>query len=204
MGNTLASSGQRVAYAAQVSALQDKVISQVMAVDASVKVLGKFKTLSSGFSADIAGKDAAAIAALPDVVSIKKINDYQLDLSVTVPWVGGNIPHVAGIDGTGIKVADIDTGIDFTHKAFGGPGSTTAWEDAYYGSDPSCVTGTEPTCANALPPDPTMFGPNAPKVKGGFDFVGDSWNGSSVTTLSRTQIRSIMLTPAVEMGTARG
>jgi len=42
---------------------QNTLISQVTAEDPSVKVLGRFNTLSSDFLAGLAGKDAAVIAA---------------------------------------------------------------------------------------------------------------------------------------------
>lgn len=42
-------------------------------------------------------------------------NDIQLFLDKSVPFVGTNIPRMDGIDGTGIKIAVIDTGVDFEH-----------------------------------------------------------------------------------------
>jgi len=39
----------------------------------------------------------------------------QTYLDKSVPFIGGNIPRLEGIDGEGIKVAVIDTGVDFNH-----------------------------------------------------------------------------------------
>jgi len=36
-------------------------------------------------------------------------------LDKSVPFIGGNIPRLQGIDGNGVKVAVIDTGVDFNH-----------------------------------------------------------------------------------------
>ncbi|MGA7270491.1 MAG: S8 family serine peptidase, partial [Acidimicrobiia bacterium] len=59
-----------------------------------------------------------------------------------------------------VTVAIIDTGIDYTHQAFGGPGT----ESAYDSNDPGVVeVGTFPTS----------------KVIGGFDFAGPIYDASS-------------------------
>ncbi len=42
-------------------------------------------------------------------------NGIQTYLKRSVPYVGTEIPRMDGIDGTGIKIAIIDTGIDFNH-----------------------------------------------------------------------------------------
>ncbi len=42
-------------------------------------------------------------------------NEIQTYLERSVPYVGAGIPRMDGIDGTGIKVAVIDTGVDFNH-----------------------------------------------------------------------------------------
>ncbi len=42
-------------------------------------------------------------------------NDITLFLDKSVPFVGTDIPRIDGIDGTGIKIAVIDTGVDFNH-----------------------------------------------------------------------------------------
>ncbi len=42
-------------------------------------------------------------------------NEFQTYLKRSVPYIGTEIPRMEGIDGTGIKIAIIDTGIDFNH-----------------------------------------------------------------------------------------
>ena len=42
-------------------------------------------------------------------------DDFELFLDNSVPFVGTEIPRIQGIDGTGIKIAVIDTGVDFNH-----------------------------------------------------------------------------------------
>ena len=42
-------------------------------------------------------------------------DDFKLFLDRSVPFIGIDIPRIEGIDGTGIKIAVIDTGVDFNH-----------------------------------------------------------------------------------------
>ncbi len=42
-------------------------------------------------------------------------NDSELFLDRSVPYVGGDIPRIDGIDGEGVKIAVIDTGVDYNH-----------------------------------------------------------------------------------------
>src|SRR6201999_3790645 len=64
--------------------------------------------------------------------------------------------------GDHIKVGIIDTGIDYTHADFGGPGTVAAYQAAL--------------ATDTAPANPSLFGPGAPKVKGGTDLVGDDYD----------------------------
>ena len=103
--------------------------------------------------------DAAALPALaanPNVATVSLVRDYELDLSETVEYIGAKAVQDMGYDGTGIVVAIIDSGIDYTHEAFGGSGDPADFE----GNDPAVIEpGTFPT----------------DKVIGGYDFVGSNW-----------------------------
>src|SRR5882672_3120337 len=104
-----------------------------------------------------------AIAALPGVTKVRPVLNYSFALSETVPYVGAAAAQAAGKNGTGVRVAVLDTGVDYTHYNLGGPGSVAAYAAAYGASpsDPKNTTrdGLFPTA----------------KVVDGYDFVGETW-----------------------------
>ena len=46
---------------------------------------------------------------------IQPENEIRSYIENSVPYIGTEIPRMDGIDGTGIKIAVIDTGVDFNH-----------------------------------------------------------------------------------------
>jgi len=55
-----------------------------------------------------------ALAAQPGVLTVRPVIDYQLYLSDTVPYIGASAVQNLGITGNGVRVAVLDTGIDYT------------------------------------------------------------------------------------------
>jgi subtilisin family serine protease len=118
------------------------------------------------------------LAKLPGVVSVKPVSRYQTtaapapsgSLAQAADYLGVSKVRARGIDGRGVKIAVLDSGIDYTHRNLGGPGTVAAYEACYAQRDVA-PTGE---CA-------ALFGPGAPKVKGGYDFVGDTWTGAAGT-----------------------
>ena len=47
--------------------------------------------------------------------SFQPDNEIKTYIGNSVPYIGSEIPRMDGIDGTGIKIAVIDTGVDFNH-----------------------------------------------------------------------------------------
>ena len=127
-------------------------------------VLGNYQSSYNGIKVRIAGKQAAALQDIAGVVAVRRLQLSKPDNVRGVPLIGA--PQVwdglNGFHGEGMKIAIIDTGIDFTHADFGGVGTPAAYEAAH--------------AAETAPADPSMFGPGALKVKGGVDLVGDSYN----------------------------
>lgn len=123
--------------------------------------------------------DLADLAALPGVLSVKAMGRYETlagpvepgSLAEAVRYLDAEALHARGVDGTGVQIAVLDSGIDYTHANLGGPGTTAAYEACYdAGAADAPVTGA---CAD-------LFGPGAPKVKGGYDFVGEGWPNTAL------------------------
>ena len=120
---------QQQAQLADVKAQQDRVAAEI--AKAGGKELAR---VSKAINALVVSIDAAAlpaIARLPEVRSVKPMVDYHQHLSETVPFIGAAALQAAGVDGTGVKVAVLDSGIDYTHKNLGGPGTVAAYAAAY-------------------------------------------------------------------------
>ncbi len=142
---------------------QDALVPSIEAIGGTV--LGQFQHAINGIKVSATPDQIKAFASLPGVVAVKHVRSYHLDNAESVPFIGA--PQAwqgpPGLHGEHIRVAVIDTGVDYTHANFGGPGTVAAWTTAF--------------ANNTAAPDPTMFGPNAPKVKGGIDLVGDAYDG---------------------------
>ncbi|WP_433363413.1 S8 family serine peptidase [Actinoplanes sp. CA-142083] len=127
-------------------------------------VLGSYQHAYNGIKVRVNANELDTLAAAPGVVSVHALQTVKPDNTKGVPMIGApavwNAPDK--YRGEGIKVAVIDTGIDYTHADFGGPGTVAAYNAAH-------ATETAPAAK-------TLFGPRAPKVKGGIDLVGDSYN----------------------------
>ncbi len=152
---------QARAYLQGLNGKQDAVIGMVRALGGV-----ELARLSRALNAVVVSIDAnqlQAVAALPGVVSVRAVGTYTRDLTDTVPYIGAAAAQAAGKDGSGVKVAVLDSGIDYTHRNLGGPGTLAAYQAAY---------GT----STSDPKNTTLDGlfPTA-KVIGGFDFVGEAW-----------------------------
>jgi minor extracellular serine protease Vpr len=135
-----------------------------MIVSRGGRVLAHYQDAMNGMKIEIARGEIAGLSSLPGVVQVVGVPKYNIKNVVSVPFIGA--PEVwqgiPGFRGEHVKIAIIDTGVDYTHANFGGPGTVAAFAAA--------------AGASTAPADPTMFGPNAPKVKGGTDLVGDDYD----------------------------
>ncbi|HEY6749171.1 MAG TPA: S8 family serine peptidase [Mycobacteriales bacterium] len=153
-----------------VRSQQDQVIRQAKGLGA--KTLGRAGKAANVVAMSIPAGKLAALTKIAGVVSVKPVARYQTQedpsdsgsLAQAADYVQATQVRAQGFDGTGVKVGILDSGIDYTHKNLGGPGTTAAYETCEAGNT-AAPTGI---CA-------TLFGPNAPKVKGGTDFVGENW-----------------------------
>ena len=120
------------------------------------KIIARTRHLLNAVFVEIDRDQIPALKEDPDAVRVVEVKDYQMSLSETVPYLGGAAAHAAGFEGVGIRVAVIDSGIDYHHAALGGSGLV---ED-YDADDPAIIEpGSFPTT----------------KIVGGTDFIGSEW-----------------------------
>jgi minor extracellular serine protease Vpr len=160
------SQGQKDSIRSQLRSQQAPVAQQIQSLGGHV--LASYQAAYNGFKVQIAASQAAQLAALPGVTGVYTLPTYKPDNVHGVPLVGG--PQVwdpvnGNFHGEGIKIADIDTGIDYTHADFGGSGNPADYLAAL--------------ASDTQPASPWWFGLGAPKVKGGTDLVGDAYDASA-------------------------
>jgi minor extracellular serine protease Vpr len=156
---------------AELKSRQDAITGSIQANGG--RVLSQLQSAYNGIRITIPRNKVEALASLPNVVAIRGLQVVERDNHKSVPFLG--IPENVwdpesglGFTGDGIKIAVIDTGIDYTHANFGGPGTVEAYELADANDETIDDAG-----------DAGLFGPDAPKVKGGTDLVGDAYDGGA-------------------------
>ena len=156
-----------------VKAQQAGVVARIQELDEAASLDASAQRALNAVIVTVDAQQLAKIAADKRVIAINAVKDYQLDLSETVPYIGATAVHTAGFDGTGVRVAVLDTGIDYTHAALGGPGTLLAYKNAYGVK----TKDTKNTKINDAYKGVKLF-PTS-KVVGGFDFVGEAWVGGA-------------------------
>lgn len=152
---------QRQAYMAGIKSKQDSLAAQVRALGGR-----ELARVSKAYNALVISVDASKlpqVAKLAGVTAVRPVVDHQISLATTVPYVGATALHNLGLTGSGVKIAVLDSGIDYTHRNLGGSGQLADFTAA---------------AAAAAGLAPAALYPSA-KVIGGYDFVGESWpNGA--------------------------
>lgn len=155
------SPGQQRQYVDGLKGKQDALSGQAQGVGA--QELARVDTALNAVVFRVDSSKIAELESLPGIVSVRPISDYALDLSETVPYIGATAVQNSGFDGTGVRVAVLDSGVDYTHRSFGGAGTAAAYTAAYGAN----IADPKTTTRDSLFP--------TAKVIEGFDFVGEGW-----------------------------
>jgi len=131
-------------------------------------------TLEFAFNGAVVEIDASRIDAvrrIPGVKSVEPAGVFEMNQTPpTIPELLGTLPvNQAGNGGQNVAIAVIDSGVDYTHASFQGPGTRAYYLDAIGGAGPTTIGDT-----------PGVF-PNGPRVKGGYDWLGETWPNGAVT-----------------------
>jgi minor extracellular serine protease Vpr len=151
---------QRDAIRAELKAKQDAIKGQIQAAGGTI--VADYQDAYNGIGVRIALKDASKLSGLAGVQAVRVGRNFSPDNTAGVQYIGGSEAWTgaAGKTGTGVKVAVIDTGLDYLHANFGGPGTKAAFD-----ADNHTIV------------EPGSF-PTA-KVIAGTDLVGDNYDSSS-------------------------
>ncbi|BDR55338.1 hypothetical protein KIMH_14490 [Bombiscardovia apis] len=173
------------ATAQQAEQVADSTFAQLQSLNPSAV---KLYTTGSAISGVAVKADAQALRTLaeqsPSVASVTRVTAMEpLNKNSGAQPQGGSEPqlynesvgHIGAVDawaqtghtGQGVNIAVIDTGLDYTHVDFGGPGTTAAYQTA---SASTANPLTDPSIRPLV---------DASKYKGGHDFAGSAYQSSS-------------------------
>ncbi|MFN8498431.1 MAG: S8 family serine peptidase [Anaerolineae bacterium] len=148
---------------AQIEAQQARV--EAAAQRLGAPALQRYTNLMNGLLIHAPPDRLADLARIPGVAAIRSAPVYSPALSHSVPFIGADtVRQTLGLDGRDTTIAIIDTGLDYTHRDFGGPGTGDAYAAAT--ADPTALPGPY----NGKPLFPTL------KVIGGYDFIGERYD----------------------------
>jgi len=129
-----------------------------------IQVVSRYSTGANGLLVHATSSQLSELERLPGVERIEPALRFRPTLSNSVPHIGADdLAASLGYDGHGAVVAVVDSGIDYTHADFGGPGVPAAYEAAALAAE--TITDTW---------QGAMLFPSA-KIIGGWDFVGPNY-----------------------------
>ena len=156
------SSGPRIAAAAarsQLRAVHSRQAEVVAALPRGAHVLYRTHSVLAGVAVETDARNYRALERIRGVARVYPIAPKHPETSYAVQLVGApTVWSAHGNLGANERIAVIDTGIDYTHADFGGPGTRAAYQAA--------------RSTDAQPPNY----PQPAKVSGGHDFAGDAYN----------------------------
>ncbi|MFN3331500.1 MAG: S8 family peptidase [Caldilinea sp.] len=146
-------------HLAEIEQVQQVVVHSVEAVGAPI--LYRTQRVYNGVAVLATPDQIAVLGDAPGVKAVHRIVSKTPALATSVPFIGA--PNLwRGYDGAlpvrgeGIRIAVIDTGVDYLHVDLGGPGTG-------YTENNRTIIGDVPGFPNA-------------KIIGGYDFAGETYN----------------------------
>ena len=109
----------------------DALQSQIESLGLNVSFKSRTTNLVAGLVIDGSSQDIAKIKTLSGVESVLPVVNSELHIADSAEYINATSLVTANIaSGQGIRVAILDSGLDYTHAAVGGPGTIEAFEEA--------------------------------------------------------------------------
>jgi subtilisin family serine protease len=147
----------------RIRGAQQRVLAQLGNFGQRARVLYRVQAAYNGIAARIDASILPQLRGHADVKAVHALPIHTIENSSSVPFIKAASAWAAssGNAGDGVRIAVIDTGTDYLHANFGGPGTAAA-----YAANNRAILepGTFPTA----------------KVVGGMDFAGDAYTGANV------------------------
>ncbi|HEX7295980.1 MAG TPA: protease inhibitor I9 family protein, partial [Pyrinomonadaceae bacterium] len=124
-----AARGSARAQMARIKGAQQRVLAHLRNFGQKSKVLYSVQTAYNGIAAKIDASILPELRGNADVKGVHALPIHYLENSSSVPFIKAASAWAAtsGNSGDGIKIAIIDTGTDYLHANFGGPGTAAAF-----------------------------------------------------------------------------
>jgi subtilisin family serine protease len=154
------STAQTVTQIQLIQGKQDAFAAAMSGLGIQARELYRTQKVYNGIWMKVDSRDVAKLAAIPGVKAIHPLVPQEVEHTTSVPLIGA--PQVwGGLDsflGEDVTIGVIDTGVDYVHTNFGGPG---VYDDQDF--------TTLDEAGNLFP---------TAKVVGGWDFAGDDYNAN--------------------------
>ncbi|USE71902.1 serine protease [Pseudoalteromonas maricaloris] len=110
---------------------QQSVETAIASTSPTLQVVAKTSKLSNAIIVNGEEAEVNKLLHNPLVHSVLPVFDYKLNVADSADYIKATpLVSTGEVTGEGVRVAVLDTGIDYTHQAFGGPGTVEAYEAA--------------------------------------------------------------------------
>ena len=125
--STLANSTRLAEYTTVVANSQDSFANALNGSGIAYTEVRRLTAAINAVQIEVDSSKVAQIAALPGVLHVFFDHEVHASLTTSVPFIGAPAAwqNGAGFTGTGIKIAIVDTGVDYRHADFGGTATST-------------------------------------------------------------------------------
>ncbi|MFC0561072.1 S8 family serine peptidase [Halalkalibacter alkalisediminis] len=112
---------EKVVVIVTASGEVEEAVAAVSTAFPNSKIRKTFKRTLNGFSIELLESEVDMLQSFNEIERVDKVVEYKANLDGSVPFIGGNEmrgmldPSGERLSGKGIKVAVIDTGIDYNH-----------------------------------------------------------------------------------------